>query len=68
VKGVPSGLLAPGEGWEGVTKAQEEALIERWWRAHTPNDEWSAEFPYAGLARYAEFALAIGRTLANPQR
>ena len=38
-RGVPSTLLVPGEGWEGVTPEQENQLIQRWWRAHRPDDE-----------------------------
>jgi Zn-dependent M28 family amino/carboxypeptidase len=60
-RGVPAVFVVPGEGWEGVTAAQEQALIERWWRPHQPDDEWSADFPAAGLARVAELVVALAR-------
>jgi beta-lactamase class D len=63
--GVPSVLLAPDDGWEGVTPEQEQALIDRWWRAHRPGDEWSPAFPLAGLGRYAEFALLLGYGISS---
>lgn len=33
-------------------------------RVHTPKDEWRADFPFEGLVRYGEAALAVGRGLA----
>jgi Zn-dependent M28 family amino/carboxypeptidase len=65
-RGVPAAFPVPDEGWEGLTREQEEALIARWWRAHHPDDEWSPEFPLAGLRRHAEFIMALGRALATP--
>lgn len=64
-RGVPSTLLVPGEGWEGLAPDQETRLIERWWRAHRPNDEWEPGFPWHGLQRYALFAMLLGRELAG---
>ena len=60
-RGVPAVFVVPGERWEGVTAAQEQALIERWWRPHQPDDEWSADFPAAGLSRVAELVVALAR-------
>jgi hypothetical protein len=65
IRGIPIAFPVPGEGWEGVTTAQEEQLIARWWRFHRPDDEWSADFPLAGLARHAEFVMALARQLAG---
>jgi Zn-dependent M28 family amino/carboxypeptidase len=56
-RGVAAGLLIPGDGWEGVTSEEKERLIARWWKPHTPADEWSAAFPPGGLARVAELAI-----------
>jgi len=64
--GVPSVFIVPGDGWEGVTPEAEEKLIARWWQPHQPDDEWSSDFPLAGLARVAEFALRLGRAYADP--
>lgn len=64
-RGVPATLLVPGEGWEGLTPDQETQLIQRWWRAHRPNDEWEPGFPWRGLQRYALFAALLGRELAG---
>jgi hypothetical protein len=64
-RGVASTLLVPGEGWEGLTPDQETRLIERWWRAHRPDDEWEPGFPWAGLQRYAQLALLLIRDLAG---
>ena len=65
VRGIPSAMVVPGDAWEGADSARVESLIARWWRAHRPDDEWSPEFPWAGLARYAEFAMLVGRRLAE---
>lgn len=64
-RGVPSTLLVPGEGWEGLTPEQETQLIQRWWRAHRPDDEWEPAFPWHGLQRYALFAALVARELAG---
>ena len=63
--GLPSLLLFPGDTLDGVTEREAAELRDRWQREHTPNDEWSPEFPLAGMARYAELALRIGRELAT---
>ena len=64
-RGVPAIFLIPGQDWEGVTREEKEALHLRWDRYHSPADHWSPEFPFAGLKRYAEFALIIGRAEAQ---
>lgn len=48
--GVPALFLYPG------TQAVPDHI-------HTPDDEWQADFPFEGLARYAGAALRIGRAL-----
>lgn len=63
--GVPAVFLIPGSDWEGVTRSEREALRQRWDRYHQPADEWHPEFPFDGLRRYAEFALALGREIAG---
>lgn len=62
--GVPALFLVPGSDLEGATDEEVDALHERFVHPHTPDDEWTGEFPMAGLARYAELALAIGRAVA----
>lgn len=64
-RGVPAIFLIPGQEWEGVTREEKEALHLRWDHYHLPSDEWSAEFPFSGLERYATFALEIGREMGG---
>ncbi|HEX7120282.1 MAG TPA: M28 family peptidase [Longimicrobiales bacterium] len=64
-RGVPAVFLIPGTEWDGVDRAEREALHARWDRYHQPGDEWAPDFPFAGLQRYAEFALALGSEVAN---
>jgi hypothetical protein len=65
VRGVPAVFLIPGNQWEGLTAAQRDALRLRWDRYHRADDEWSPDFPFRGVARYAQLALSIGRALAD---
>lgn len=64
-RGVPAIFLIPGQEWEGVSKAEKQALHERWDRYHQPGDEWAPDFPFSGLQRYAELAWLIGRDVAD---
>jgi Zn-dependent M28 family amino/carboxypeptidase len=64
-RGVPAIFLIPGAEWEGVTPAERDALRQRWDRYHRPDDEWAPDFPFPGLARYADFALRVGRAAAE---
>jgi hypothetical protein len=59
-RGVASIFVIPGDEWEGVTAEQRDALRRRWDRYHQAADRWHTDFPFAGLGRYAEFALRIG--------
>ncbi|MEX2281054.1 MAG: M28 family peptidase [Gemmatimonadota bacterium] len=61
---VPAVFIVPGARWENTTDAQRDALRARWDRYHRADDEWSAQFPFSGLRRYAEFALELGRSAA----
>jgi len=63
--GVPAIFIIPGQDWEGVTRAEKEALQHRWERYHQPGDEWHPEYPMVGLQRYADVALRIGVDVAN---
>lgn len=65
--GVPTVMLFPGGDLEGLSRDEADALTQRWLRPHTPHDEWSPDFPLAGLGRYADLALAIGRALASAE-
>jgi hypothetical protein len=64
-RGVPSIFIIPGEEWENVTAAERAMLRERWDRYHLPGDRWAPDFPFAGLGRYAEFALLVGLEAAS---
>jgi Zn-dependent M28 family amino/carboxypeptidase len=59
-RGVPSIFIIPGEEWEGTTPEVRAALRARWDRYHQPGDRWFPDFPFAGLGRYADFALLVG--------
>jgi len=60
--GVPSVFIIPGSGaYDGISADSSAALRRRWDRYHRASDAWDPEFPFDGLARYADFALAIVR-------
>ncbi|CAN5636585.1 M28 family metallopeptidase [soil metagenome] len=64
-RGVPAIFIIPGDVWEDTTPEQRLALRERWDRYHQASDRWHADFPFAGLARYAEYALMVGLEIAS---
>lgn len=63
--GVATTMLFPGSRLEGLTEEEARERTQRWLHPHTPDDEWSPDFPLAGLGRYAGLALEIGRALAR---
>ena len=67
--GVPAVFLVPGPGaYEGLTTDSSNALRRRWDHYHQAADEWAFDFPFAGLVRYADFALRLGlAVLAEPR-
>jgi hypothetical protein len=67
-RGVPAIFLIPGAEWENTTPEQRDALRERWDRYHHADDEWAPDFPFAGMARYATYALLVGRAVAGAAR
>lgn len=64
-RGVPSVFVVADEGWQGITREREEALVTRWWRPHQPNDEWDESFPAAGLARQVELLVTLASAYAR---
>ncbi len=67
--GVPAVFLVPGPGpYQGLSVDSSQALRRRWDHYHDPADEWAADFPFAGLGRYAEYAYYIGRALDEGPR
>jgi hypothetical protein len=67
--GVPAVFLVPGpDAFEGLTVEQSQGLRQRWDRYHQAGDHWAADFPFAGVRRYAEFALLLGLELARSSR
>jgi hypothetical protein len=64
-RGVPAIFIIPGDQWENTSPAERDALRRRWDRYHRADDHWHADFPFAGLRRYAEFALLLGLQLAG---
>ena len=68
-RGVPAIFLIPGTEWEGVEGEARERLRDRWEHYHQASDEWHPDFPFAGLERYARYALEVGLVVANgPER
>jgi hypothetical protein len=67
--GIPAVFIVPGSGpYQGLSVDSSQALRRRWDRYHQPGDEWFAEFPFAGVGRYAEFAYFIGRAVDEGRR
>jgi hypothetical protein len=64
-RGVPSIFIIPGDQWQNTSAAEREALRRRWDRYHRADDHWQPDFPFAGLRRYAEFAMLVGLDLAR---
>jgi Zn-dependent M28 family amino/carboxypeptidase len=64
-RGVPAAFLVPGDEWEGTSRARQAELRRRWDHYHAASDHWAEDFPFAGLARYATFALELGRAAAR---
>jgi hypothetical protein len=64
-RGVPAVFIVPGSDWENVTAEQQKALSQRWDRYHQAGDAWHPEFPFAGLGRYADYALRLGLAAAR---
>ena len=62
---VPSIFIIPGNEWENTTTAQRDELRQRWDRYHRADDEYSSDFPFRGLQRYAEYAYKVGMSAAN---
>jgi len=61
-EGVLAGFIVPGpDPYDGLTADSSKALHARWDHYHQPSDEWASDFPFAGLGRYAEFALLLVR-------
>ena len=67
--GVPAVFLVPAPGaYQGLTLDSSNALRRRWDHYHAPADAWSANFPFEGLVRYADFALRLGLALSEGPR
>lgn len=67
--GVPAVFLVPAPGaYEGLTADSSNALRRRWDHYHVPADAWSADYPFEGLVRYADFALRLGLALSDGPR
>ena len=63
-EGVPGVFVKPGPGaYEGLSADSSDALRYRWRYYHDPQDEWTEDFPFTGLQRYAEYAYLIAREL-----
>jgi hypothetical protein len=62
--GVPTVFIIPGSApYDGLSADSSAALLQFWDRYHRPSDEWTEAFPWAGVARYAEFAYLLARAV-----
>ena len=66
--GVPAVFLVPDGPYEGVSADSMRALGRRWDHYHQAADEWAADFPFTGLARYAEYGYLVGMAAAAAPR
>lgn len=64
-RGVPAIFIIPGEIWEDTSPEERDALRARWDRYHQAGDHYHEDFPFAGIARYAEYARLVGLSAAN---
>jgi len=63
-EGVPAVFIIPGAGpFEGLSADSSDALRKRWDHYHQPADEWSKDFPFSGVVRYAEYGYLIAQAL-----
>ena len=66
-RGVPAFSFGSGEDWEdgglAAGKAAEEAYNTNSY--HQPSDEWSAKWPFTGMARDLGLLYSLGRDLAE---
>jgi Zn-dependent M28 family amino/carboxypeptidase len=60
-RGVPAVFFVPSDGqYEGRTDAESDSMrASVWARYHRPNDQYSEQFPFEGLARYADVTRQI---------
>jgi hypothetical protein len=64
-RGINAIFIVPGNEWGNTTTEQRDALRRKWDRYHAASDEWAADFPFSGLARYAEYAFEVGLAAAR---
>ncbi|UCD23623.1 MAG: M28 family peptidase [Gemmatimonadota bacterium] len=63
-EGVPAVFVIPGpEPFEGLSADSTAALRKRWDYYHRPGDHWTEDFPFAGVARYAEYGYLIAQAV-----
>jgi len=69
-EGVAAVFVKPGPGaYEGLSADSSDALRYKWRYYHDPQDDWTEDFPFIGLQRYAEYAYLIARELdGRPSR
>ena len=65
--GVPAISFGSGENWEQGGVAAGKAAEEKYTQVayHQPADEWSADWPFTGMARDLGLLYAVGRDLAD---
>jgi Zn-dependent M28 family amino/carboxypeptidase len=66
-RGVPAISFGSGEHWERRRRAAGKAEEDRYTgnNYHQPSDEWSAEWPFTGMARDLGILYSLGRDLAE---
>ena len=64
---MPAISFGSGENWEQGGVAAGKAAEEKYTQVayHQPADEWSADWPFTGMARDLGLLYAVGRDLAD---
>jgi len=62
--GVPAVFVIPGpDPFEGLSADSTAVLRMRWDYYHKPGDHWTEDFPFTGVARYAEYGYLIAQAV-----
>ena len=63
-EGVPAVFIIPGpDPFEGLSADSTAVLRKRWDYYHQPGDHWTEDFPFTGVARYAEYGYLIAQAV-----
>jgi hypothetical protein len=63
-EGIPAIFVIPGpDPFEGLSADSTAALRSRWDYYHKAGDHWTEDFPFVGVARYAEYGFLIAEAV-----